>query len=329
MEINFDKPFLLAVGENGEQQNYNESPTDSNPTEQQAQQNPSLLNLSDTPVTSSEFLEFKSSTERQIKDLTAMTQENSSLFGVSSGNILMGAVILDFILFFVVVFCVAKISELKDKYKKLVEKFTSQRDAVGDLFDKVSKLEKKIEKMHDFNASASAERNSVNRPSLQKESSGSSYGDLLSSTQTADRLSRPLTAEDKCSDFVNDFNALSVKSGFELNEAKKEFMRKYNVRAFTCINFQERMNEPIPPPTFGSPSSGQTADLWAYEFDAGLFAVVPNVKTYTENHHSARAMGEIFRSNFAKGTYSKIRVEKPAVFKGMWNFEKQGELVLS
>lgn len=327
MEINFDQLLLLAVAEEQplESPNYNEQSANTNQTEQQ---NPSLLDSADSPVKSSEFFEFKATTEQQIKDLTALTEGKSLFFGVSSENILMGAVILDFILLFVVLFCCLKLSDLKDKHKKIVEKFTSQKNAVEDLSDKVSRLEKKIERMNEeHDVSASSQRNPA-KLTLQKESPVSSYGDLLSSAQTTE-LSRPFTAEDKCREFVNDFNALADKKGYELSEARKEFVSKYNVRQFSCINFQARMNEPIPPPTFGSPTSGQTADLWAYEFDSGLFAVVPNVKTYTENHHSARAMGAIFRSNFTKGTYSKIRVEKPAVFKGMWNFEKQGELVLS
>ncbi|MBQ3442543.1 MAG: hypothetical protein IJG33_04775, partial [Selenomonadaceae bacterium] len=61
-------------------------------------------------------------------------------------------------------------------------------------------------------------------------------------------------------------------------------------------------------------------------------AVVPNLKTYTENHHAERAFGLVFESNFDGGTYSKIRVERAATFEvsgDSWNLKHSGVIVLA
>ena len=135
--------------------------------------------------------------------------------------------------------------------------------------------------------------------------------------------------EEKFKDFVKEFNAIANQGGYDAKKARDEFVQKYRVRAFNCTNFEARMNDPIPPPEFGEAANGE---YWAIPFSDNSFFVFPNVKSYSDNHHTARAMGEVFKSNFVPGgTYSKIIVERPAVFEcagNIWNLKRQGNLRL-
>ena len=135
------------------------------------------------------------------------------------------------------------------------------------------------------------------------------------------------------SGLVANFNRLAdKKAGYELNQARKEFVSKYNVRAFSCANYEERMNEPIPPPKFLDSESAFSGEYWAVPLKLTQFAVFPNVKAYTNNFHAARAMGEVFNSNFTSGrTYNEIIVDSPAIFEysgAAWHLKKQGVLQL-
>ena len=131
--------------------------------------------------------------------------------------------------------------------------------------------------------------------------------------------------------FVNDFNALEKLSGFSARQAREKFIRRYKIRAFSCENVEERMNNPKISPKF-TESGIASGDFWACNVDGNIFAVVPNLKTYTENHHAERAFGLVFESNFDGGTYSKIRVERAATFEvsgDSWNLKHSGVIVLA
>ena len=132
--------------------------------------------------------------------------------------------------------------------------------------------------------------------------------------------------------FVNDFNALEKLSGYSARKAREKFLRRHKVRAFTCSNVEERMNRPKIAPTFSEATSVTGGDFWACAVEGNLFAVVPNLKNYTENHHAERAFGLVFESNFESGTYSKIRVERAATFElvgDKWKLKSAGKIVLN
>jgi len=132
--------------------------------------------------------------------------------------------------------------------------------------------------------------------------------------------------------FVTDFNALEKLSGFSGRQAREKFLRRYKVRALICANVEERMNNPKLAPNFSAAASVAGGDFWACEVEENIFAVVPNLKTYTENHHAERAFGLVFESNFDGGTYSKIRVERAATFElvgDKWKLKSAGKVVLS
>lgn len=132
--------------------------------------------------------------------------------------------------------------------------------------------------------------------------------------------------------FVNDFNALSKLSGFSARQAREKFLRRHKVRAFTCANVEERMNRPKLAPKFAETVSLSSGDFWASAVEGNLFAVVPNVKTYTENHHAERAFGLVFESNFAGGSYSRLNVERAAIFEmngNEWRLKSAGKIFLN
>ncbi|MBQ6296192.1 MAG: rod shape-determining protein [Selenomonadaceae bacterium] len=132
--------------------------------------------------------------------------------------------------------------------------------------------------------------------------------------------------------FVNDFNALEKLRGFSGRQAREKFLRRYKVRAFTCANVEERMNNPKLAPKFSEASSVASGDFWACNVAENIFAVVPNLKTYTENHHAERAFGLVFESNFDGGTYSRLRVERAAIFEligDKWQLKSAGKIILN
>lgn len=132
--------------------------------------------------------------------------------------------------------------------------------------------------------------------------------------------------------FVNDFNALTKLSGFSARQAREKFLRRHKVRAFTCANVDERMNNPKLSPKFSETASTSSGDFWASNVAENLFAVVPNLKTYTENHHAERAFGQVFESNFSGGSYSRIRVERAAIFElhgNEWQLKSPGKIFLN
>ncbi len=132
--------------------------------------------------------------------------------------------------------------------------------------------------------------------------------------------------------FVNEFNVLEKLSGYSARQAREKFLRRHRIRAFNCGNVEERMNHPKLAPTFVEAKSVAGGDFWAYAVEGNTFAVVPNLKTYTENHHTERAFGLVFESNFAGGNYSRLRVERAAIFElvdNVWKLKQAGKIILT
>ena len=131
-------------------------------------------------------------------------------------------------------------------------------------------------------------------------------------------------------DFLRDYNIWQSKTdGFEKINARKDFIAKYKVRYFNCVNYNERMNQPKLPPIFEESSA--SGEYWAIQTAGNIFKVVPNVKSYNDNYHVARAMCEVFDSNFDVGNYSNIQLERAAEFTNSgqnWTLVKKGKLIL-
>ena len=134
---------------------------------------------------------------------------------------------------------------------------------------------------------------------------------------------------DRCAEFVNEFNILHHQSGIDSREA---FINKFNVIGISCVNASIRMEQPEIPPEFAEISPVPSGEYWACEIEPGTFAVVPNIKTYTERYHIARAMSQVFKSKFVVGnTYNLLGVKRPAFFTNngkTWTMRSTGELAL-
>lgn len=134
--------------------------------------------------------------------------------------------------------------------------------------------------------------------------------------------------------FLSEYNnILSETDGYKKKIAREEFIKKYNVRAFSCTNYNEKMNKPSLAAIFEEISPLSVGDYWAIQISENIFKVVPNVKAYNENLHVARAMVEVFDSNFDSGTetYVKIYVDTAAEFTNSgqnWNLVKKGRITL-
>ena len=127
---------------------------------------------------------------------------------------------------------------------------------------------------------------------------------------------------------VKEFNAAD-----ETNPAQSRgaFARKYNVMAFSCTNANERLNNSSLKPQFGGVSSINSGEYWAVPLGENRYAVFPNVKAYSWNIHSLRAMSYFFNAvNFdADSTYNKIFVDSPAEMYGNFECTVKGILRLS
>ena len=288
---------------------YGEPETNETPTEQGQ----------NIPIPKKQSPEPQVATLQQVENLRTELGDKTSLFGINTGDLLAGSVVVELILFAVIFFLIYLSNDEKKRLSRMIDK---QKEKIEELTRKVERLESNAAQQKISPPVTNWYAPPPPVPEIQRFSEPRPIEPQLEP--------RPITPANKYDNFVKDFNALAGQSGINLKNARNDFMRKYNVQTFTCTNFEARMNEPVPAPVFDSANALANPDYWAYEFATGVFAVVPKVKTYSDNYHTARAMGEVFKSNFIAGrTYNKIRVNKPAIFRGMWNFEQQGELELS
>ena len=275
-----------------------------------------------------DFEQFRTEITQQVADLQIFTEENTSLLGIGLGNILLFSILVAAVAIILAFICLTKLSNFKEKQNKLKQTCSAQEETIKKLSKKVESLTKEITSIKTappvVNRDAAPRNIEVHSftsvPTVQLEKSPAPPPPIVTNQ---------IAPEEKFTDFVKAFNSLANQGGFSAKKARDEFVQKYRVRAFNCTNFEARMNDPIPPPVFGETANGE---YWAIPFTDNSFFVFPNVKSYSDNHHTARAMGEVFKSNFASGgTYSKITVEKPAVFEcagNVWTFKRQGKLGL-
>ena len=83
------------------------------------------------------------------------------------------------------------------------------------------------------------------------------------------------------------------------------------------------MEQPEIPPEFAEISPVPSGEYWACEIEPGIFAVVPNIKMYTERYHIARAMSQVFKSKFVVGNIvavylmNVVQIQKILLFFGI------------
>ena len=224
---------------------------------------------------------------------------------------------------------------LEERVKFLEDKLNRQEELILKLNDRIKKLESGV-----FNSSEylqeTARKNTSPRPaennffsphSAEKITPSPPAKKIVTASPTEKNISRS-----SASNLISEFNSLTRQDGFNFRKSRDEFLQKYKVRAFNCTNSDARMNEPVPPPIFVEVETVISGDYWAVKLNDNLFAIFPNIKIYSETCHSARAMGEVFESNFLAGmTYNKIFVSTPAIFScsgNVWKLINKGKLNL-
>ena len=160
------------------------------------------------------------------------------------------------------------------------------------------------------------------RPNLQQSSSPPP------TTPAPVPLEKPHETKEKI--FLRDINEfLAAPHSSNLRQLRSDFIKKYSIKAFSCTNVKERMDNPSVIPKFDTAASTQVGDFWAYKSE-NVYLVVPAANSYNDNLHLERAMREVFDSNFVEGnTYDNIVVEKAAVFAEGWKQLQKGRLRLS
>lgn len=289
---------------------------------------PEIQNTSETPketestVTQKDLKEFQTQVDARLNALEKPKDETENSFDSLAGYISIAAVFLSLIAVIIAFLVKSKVSNQIDG---LTKKLNGRDGKVEELSKKISQLENEVADLKkEIHFQQRMTENNLTAPMPSEKIVLNKF------PPPEKKVVQPAPPpKEKWFNFVQDFNSLSAQSGYDAKKASEEFLKNYSIQAFSCKNFEARVDLSSTEPQFGT-TSPQSADFWAYEFESGIFAVVPKAKNYTDNHHTARAMGEVFQSNFKRGgTYNKIRVEKPAIFKGMWNLEKQGILELS
>ena len=254
------------------------------------------------------------------KDLQAEMQTqiqtaNSSLDNVT-GYLAIGALAISVISILLLI--IIK-SSLQSRMNKLTTLFNMQRDELSKVTDELKVTKNEINRLKNHIENLEMKLSKVEEiPERQPQSYVSPPIQL-----------KKTPPEDKFKDFISDFNALKGVRGSEQIKLREEFLSKYKIKGFNCKNFNERMNNPSLEPEFETSQSPASCEYWAYEDSNETFVVLPNVKSYNENYHVARAMSFVFDSNFENGNYSNIRVIKPAIFRSNLQLFEKGELVLS
>lgn len=269
-------------------------------------------------VAQKNFDEFKAITDKKFTEVQAQIAANDFPLGSVAGYISIAAVSLALV---AIMLCIVLCKENSSRIDKMRENHSNQlKDAdkkISDLRNKIADLERRVGELKFAQKNNSAVGEKIIPPPAKK---------IIEFTPAQK------VGGNKFDDFLNEFNALLKLDGqdVDLRRAVNEFIQKFKVRAFNCTNAELRVDEPIPPPKFEEAASARSGNYWAFEFEAGTFAVVPKIKNYNNNIHFQQAMGEVFESNFTSGgSYDKIFVSKPAIFKGEWILQDRGALLLT
>ena len=144
----------------------------------------------------------------------------------------------------------------------------------------------------------------------------------------------PFPSQTTNASFKDEFNTLmSLKESSIFSTELAIFIKKYKVKAFSCSNSQELIQDSNVAPKFKESSADDRADYWAYE-NGDSYEVVPSpyVQSYNDSVNVGRAFGKVFESNFKDGGYlTDIQVTRPALFKKsgvQWILHSRGKLIL-
>lgn len=133
--------------------------------------------------------------------------------------------------------------------------------------------------------------------------------------------------ESLADEFIATYNALyDMEDGMQQRVNDKKLKDSPFVTMFTCANHNERVVDPSIPPVFATEREGP---YMAYHLGNDYYAVIPARVTYEQTRNVAYAFKEVFDSNYVEGAYTKIKVQKPAIFQGKWKLIRKGKVELS
>ena len=270
------------------------------------------------PLQISQIQSLKGELKKDLQtEIQAQIQTATAPLGNVTGYLTIGASVISVISILLLI--IIK-STLQSKMNRIMTLFNSQRDELGKVTDELKAAKNEIKTL----------KNRLETVEL-KAADVIKTAEIRQQNYIAPPVQIPkkTSPEDKFKDFVSDFNALAGIRGNDQRKRRDDFLVKYKVKGFNCKNYNERMNNPSLEPEFETSTNAANCEYWAYEFSSNRFAVLPNVKSYNENYHVARAMGFVFNSNFEEGNYSNISIVNPAVFDGTLQLVEKGELVLS
>ena len=321
--LNINQGVLVAVTDEGNLDNDNAASSEG--TNQQGETNNGNNLMNDVNLHKTIETEIKTQIAQFKPEIQTKIDDASNIAGINTSYFAIGGIVLAVVTFIVCLIiksgAQSKIDELTANLKERNKEISHLGSVINNLEnDKINKLESKIKSLEQ--KIKSLDYNQPSQPAAPVVMQKSNNYNPPQVTR------REPTLADKCADFVSAFNSLSNKSAGESITAREEFAKKFKLKSFICDNSDMLINNPNLNPIFAEESFD--GDYWAYEVEPNTYAVVPNVTTYTEDLHIARAMGKVFDSNFVVGrNYSVIRVTKPAIFKGMWNLETRGRLELN
>lgn len=124
---------------------------------------------------------------------------------------------------------------------------------------------------------------------------------------------------------VKSFKAASTATGINSRQAFRNFIKDNDAKGFSTVNYAARMNQGID----GMPAAEiRTSSVPARQSDFlavpgapnGEHYVLPNFRTYSDNYHAERGLGDMFDSNFVPGkTYDIKKVSDIIPGRGIVN----------
>ena len=213
-----------------------------------------------------------------------------------------------------------------------VDRPTGFQSFLASLEERISVLERKIPTLgNEHNEYASAQTDTHHRMTNTVTNANTTVQNVFAEKKSTLPSSNTISSGDKLKQIADEFNAMVTRAsnaGMGVVDVKREFVQKYGVIAFKCVNYHERMSDSGLPPQFAVDEPLAGKNLWGIPINNEYLAVVPNMPDYEKNAHFKGGMKELFNPEYSDGRY-KIKVKRPAIVKRN-NFEIKflGELEL-
>ena len=222
-----------------------------------------------------------------------------------------------------------EIAALKEKIEDLENvKLAGFKSLLASLDGKISVLEGQIPTSGKY---ASTRTDALSRSMNTASNPNKMVQNVFAEKKSTLSPNNAISSGDKLKQIADEFNAMvarAANAGMGVVDVKREFVQKYGVIAFKCVNYHERMSDSGLPPQFAVDDPLAGKNLWGIPINNDYLAVVPNMPDYEKNAHFKGGMKELFNPAYSDGRY-KIKVKRPAIVKrNNFEIEIPGELEL-